>query len=410
MASKKKAKDTKGPNLVKAPATAAGQLLGYGLQYTRLVAMLLAAPERSVCSLEVLDDAETTNPDGTVSLVQTKSALTSNPVADRAISLWKTLYNWIALVKGGYIEVERTRFELYVSRPVAGNIVESFSKVTTNEDALTALADARDELWGVAPEFLLRDQLAENVARYANAVLQEDSNLTASIIMRLELVCGSGSPQRDIEATIGRLLISPSRIFDLADKLCGWVKRNVDIQLEKQLPAYIDRDKFYHEALAFVRLIDRALILSSRVPHPSAEEQSRRRQDTFVRQIGIIDLDENHQLNAICDFMLASADRVIWADAGEVHADSFDQIDQALRRVWVNTKGSVQAAHAAKDEIVKGQLIYFDCMRHRADVQGMVPPDHFLPGCYHQLANTQAIGWHPNFQDLLKHGNTPTDL
>ncbi len=48
----------------KVPATAPGQALGYGLQYTRLTAMLLAASGGSICSLEVLDDIAEQTPDG----------------------------------------------------------------------------------------------------------------------------------------------------------------------------------------------------------------------------------------------------------------------------------------------------------------------------------------------------------
>lgn len=60
----------------KAPATAAGQALGYSLQYTRLTAMLLEARDTSRCSLEVLDDVAEQKLAGKTKLTQTKSALT----------------------------------------------------------------------------------------------------------------------------------------------------------------------------------------------------------------------------------------------------------------------------------------------------------------------------------------------
>src|SRR4051794_16542719 len=104
----------------KARATAPGQALGYGLQYTRLTALLFDAPERSICSLEVLDDVAVELADGNTKLGQSKSALTDNPVADRAAPLWKTISNWIRLVSDGSVDVARTTFELYVSRPVDG--------------------------------------------------------------------------------------------------------------------------------------------------------------------------------------------------------------------------------------------------------------------------------------------------
>jgi hypothetical protein len=41
-------------------------------------------------------------------------------------------------------------------------------------------------------------------------------------------------------------------------------------------------------------------------------------------------------------------------------------------------------------------------MQHRTQVQAMVPPPHFVPGCFHRLADTMDVGWHPNYQEALK--------
>lgn len=61
-----------------------GQALGYSLQYTRLTQLLLQASEGSFCSMEVLDDVAQQHPEKGVRLIQSKSALTANPVSNRA--------------------------------------------------------------------------------------------------------------------------------------------------------------------------------------------------------------------------------------------------------------------------------------------------------------------------------------
>lgn len=85
--------------------------------------MLLVAAEGTHCSMEVLDDVVEHGPTESHRLVQSKSALTDNPVADRATSLWKSLFNWLQLIRGGFVNAEDTIFELYVSRPVSGKLV-----------------------------------------------------------------------------------------------------------------------------------------------------------------------------------------------------------------------------------------------------------------------------------------------
>ena len=68
-----------------------------------------------------------------------------------------------------------------------------------------------------------------------NPVLEAGEEVLLPLIINLRLKCASGSPQADIEAIIRRDPVSQSKVFDIADKLCGWVKRQVDKQLEKGL-------------------------------------------------------------------------------------------------------------------------------------------------------------------------------
>jgi len=170
------------------PATAAGQALGYSLQFTRLTAMLLDAPEGSKCSLEVLDDVSAQTADGAQKLSQTKSALTANPVADYAVSLWKTLSNWLELAKAGLISPERTVFELYVSRQVEGDLITAFANASSLEQAKSALRKSRDLLWGEAPAYKKKPKLPEGLSRYANVVLGAEEHFVLPIIVNLRLV------------------------------------------------------------------------------------------------------------------------------------------------------------------------------------------------------------------------------
>jgi hypothetical protein len=221
----------------KVPATAAGQALGYSLQFTRLTALLLEAGGQSSCTLEVLEDVAEEKQYGSRKLSQTKSALTVNPVADHAISLWKTLCNWLKLVERRVVVPTDTVFELYVSRSVTGQLIKRFHDSRSNADAKAAMNLARKLLWGKPPGFTQRAKLPVKLSRYVNPVLEADDNVILPIIVNLQLKCGSGSPQADIEAAIRQGPVSEGRVFDIADKLCGWVKREIDKQLEKGLPA-----------------------------------------------------------------------------------------------------------------------------------------------------------------------------
>ncbi|HWG96584.1 MAG TPA: ABC-three component system protein [Nitrospira sp.] len=396
----KKVKSTSGSEAV--PATAAGQALGYSLQFTRLTAMLLIAPDGSSCSLEVLDDVAEQTVDGETKLSQSKSSLTGNPVADRAISLWKTIFNWLEVVKTGLVVPSKTTFELYVSRPVNGQLIDAFHESSSVEDAKEAVAKAREELWGKAPDYAKRATLPHGLGCYVNSVLEADEAHLLPIIVSLRLVCGSGSPQADIEAAIRRHPVSEARVLDIADKMCGWVKRQVDKQLEKGLAAVILRDDFQREYTSYVRSVDRDLILKGLGKKPSKAEKLECLQDNFVQQLDLIERSFDDKLAAISDFLQACRDRAMWSQAGDVHENSFTELKDDLERTWKNMHLAISIEAASKTEIQRGQLLYARCMMHKARIQGMEPPPHFVPGCFHVLSDDLEIGWHPTYQTLLK--------
>jgi hypothetical protein len=391
-----------------APGTAPWQALGYGLQYTRLTAMLLEAKDGSMCTLEVLDDIAEQTADGRTNLIQSKSAITANPVSDRAIPFWKTLYNWLELVKQGLVDTTRTVFELYISREVDGELVSTFNKSSSVEEARMALHKAREALWGKPPDFEKRGLLPEGLSRYVNTFIEADEELIIPIIVNFRLNCGSGSPQSDIVSAIHRHPVSETRVLDIADKLCGWVKRQAEQQLEKGLRAVISRDEFHHEYVSYVRMLDRDLILTSFARRPSDEEKEKHMPDVFVQQLDLIEFDFDAKLKAISDFLRACWDRAYWSETGDVHEESFKELDENLCRAWENLNRAIGVETTSKAPIERGILLYARCMNHIAKVQGREPPAHYIPGCYHRLADDMVIGWHPNYRVLLGKGGEDT--
>lgn len=392
----------KGPSRSKRKTEVPGQALGYSLQFTRLTHLLLQAPEGSFCSLELLDDVAQEDGAGAVKLVQSKSALTANPAADRAKSLWKTLSNWVDLAATPGFEVDKAIFELYVSRPVEGMIVESFARATTQEGARAAIAQARNVLWGSPPKFDLKAGVAAEISSYVEKVFTSDQSLLERLICNFQLTLGSGSPQADLEALVRSHPVSPSKVNDITNHLCGVVKRHVDLLLEAGKPAVIARNDFHVWYTSYVQKIDRQTVLSSRALAPSEEVSREYLPDNFIRQLDIIGLSFEEMLGAASDYFMASFDRTDWAARGEVDETSFDDLDDVLKRAWKNKQRICGLNHGSRSEQRQGQTLYFDCMQFTAPVQAMSTPGHFIPGCFHMLANDLVVGWHPNYEAQLK--------
>lgn len=380
---------------------APGQALGIGLQYTRLVQLLLQAVPGSACSLEYLDDVAQEDGQG-VKLGQSKSALTANPVADRAKSLWKTLSNWVTLAEHGGCDPDRTVFEMYISRPVSGTLVEAFSAATTLDAAHAAILMARTALWGKVPEYPQRSKVAAQIAPYVSKVFGADQALVARIIKNFTLTCGSGSPQADVEAILKTHPISQSRIRDIADHMSGIVKNRVDELLEVGKPAIITSDEFHTWYTAYVQRVDRDTVLRSHAKRPSEKEAEGHLPRVFVQQLDLIGLPFEDKLEAVGDYLMAAADRTAWAASGDVDPTSFDELDANLKRSWKNKRIACKVAHGDKALDAQGLALYADCMDVAVAVQQKETPDHFIPGCLHRLADELSIGWHPEFAAQLK--------
>jgi hypothetical protein len=396
------ASKAKGPSQTKRKTEVPGQALGYSLQFTRLTHLLLQAPEGSFCSLELLDDVAQQDSAGAVKLVQSKSARTANPAADRAKSLWKTLSNWVDLAATPGFEVDNAIFELYISRPIEGMIVESFAHATTLESARAAIAQARNVLWGNPPKFDLKSGVAAEISSYVEKVFNADQSLLERLICNFQLKLGSGSPQADLETLVRSHPVSPSKVNDITNHLCGLVKRHVDVLLEAGKPAVISRNDFHGWYTSYVQKIDRQTVLSSRALAPSEEVSRGYLPDNFIRQLDLIGLSFEEMLGAASDYFMASFDRTDWAARGEVDETSFDDLDDVLTRAWRNKQRACGLNHGSRTEQHQGQALYFDCMQFTAPVQAMTTPGHFVPGCFHMLADDLIVGWHPNYEAQLK--------
>ena len=99
------------------------KMYGYGLQVRQMLYELLNCGINSVVSIEKFDDVGVENGDEKTA-IQTKSALSDrNPVSDRAVDLWKTLYNWLLALKENELPLDFTLFTLVINVNKSGDIV-----------------------------------------------------------------------------------------------------------------------------------------------------------------------------------------------------------------------------------------------------------------------------------------------
>ena len=118
------------------------------LQVRHALLELIKAPdEKSIISVEAYDDVALES-DGHVVAEQIKSSLSSNnPVSNRSISLWKTLYNWCKYLEEGQMEADALKLIVVSTNSVAiGSIPEEFFKASNQSESEEAIAAAKKRL------------------------------------------------------------------------------------------------------------------------------------------------------------------------------------------------------------------------------------------------------------------------
>jgi len=349
----------------------------------------------------VLDDVAVTSSAGNVVAEQTKSAITHNPLADRAVEFWKTISNWVDAVRSGSLVPAQTQFDLYVSRKLHGLISDRFEQAETREDALTIIDAACDELWGSAPKRPKRNRIGAGLKPFVENVFGADRQLVAAIIARFSIVRGRGASASEIDDLLRTKFVSEEKIDIVRDFALGWVKRRIDELIEQGHIAAILSDEFHHVMTAFVQKYDQRRILFSiaQVTHEEALAELPVR--VYVRQLELIDASFDEKIRAASDFLSASADRTFWAKRGWIFDASFNDFELALKRHLEIKRKTRLLEDSFRAAEVTGQLIYADSSDCRQTLEGLEVPPHFVPGSLHTLADRRDIGWHPEFRKLL---------
>lgn len=377
-----------------------GQALGYGLQYTKMTALLVEAPEGSSVSFEVLDDLAVETQSGDITLVQSKSALATNPIADRAVAFWKTLANWADEITAGRVKTDKLKLVIYVTHERSGDFSSAFAKASTESEAQAAIAQAKEQLWGAGPKFPLKGKVAETLAPQLDRFFAHKDEVLVSVVKAISIVTGQGAPQQELRGLF--LFVPKANLDDAVRHACGWVHDTVNTLIGQGRAAILSRDEFHLEMTGFIRKhAERAILLSvapENLPKGKATELLPK---TFVQQLQIVGLDFETQMEAVSDFFRASIDRTHWGETAQVQENSFKQLDTTLKKTWTNLKLQTGAAHSEKPENNQGQILFTSCMGTKELVENLTPPAHFIPGCFHMLAETKSLGWHPKYQEKL---------
>lgn len=379
------------------------KLYGYGLQVRQMLYELLNCGIDCVVSVEKFDDVGVENGDEKTA-IQTKSALSDrNPVSDRAVDLWKTLYNWLLALKESELPLDSTLFTLVINVNKSGNIVTWLNQAHDGKEAEAVYEKIEGEFTGEDGKYIRQ---SDSINNYIVTFLAEENKKYALyIIEKFKLVViGEGHTNKLYDEFRAKTYL-PSDIQQLVfDKMLGWIDKTTALQIENGQVMQIAKIRFNKELTLTQKLVNQNKCLVELAPNPTNTEIELQQNEykTYLRQLQIIDLDYDDQLTAINDYLKASANRTIWAVNGDINEEVLKQYYEDLQKRWKTKKNLIEMDKAEWEEAKRGRYLYNTCQDEDISNGIIMTPRSFKNGCYHELADQQQIGWHPDYKQKLK--------
>lgn len=375
------------------------QYYGYSLQCTHCVYVLLDAQPDANVSVEVLDDVAVEESFEEVEAIQLKSALKTNPISNRSVDFWKTIGNWIRAVEKGELDVDRTVFHLRLGRQRSGAVCESFAAASTPEMADLAIEKAKHQFF--TPKGKLKAGISAELRNEVETVFGPSrAELVRRIVVNFRLSFGTKHAYDELLSHLKTKLIDDDVAEDVLLHALGWVKKELDIAIEADKPPVVAADRFRVEVSSFRDRLKARSYLPSFAGPPSLEQIELHKLRVFVRQLNLVDFQEEDVLSGITDFLSAVTNRVEYARRGYVNSKSFSEFEEALESLWKNHRDEVEL-NRNEDEVTRGRRLALRCLREMVRLQGIEVPANFVRGCFHSLADQPRIGWHPRYRELL---------
>jgi len=269
--------------------------------------------------------------------------------------------------------------------------------------AKSALRTARLEIWGEYPAYPKRSQVAPSIAGYVEKVFTRDAQVAASIVQSFSLLVGTGAVVEDVRQLLLRLTIVQEDIVnDVLLHALGWVTEQITCAVEQDKPANLSVDTFRNDLRAFIRRHDSKLILRSLAPGPSREGiESELAVRRYVRQLRMVDCDEEMVIEAVTDYLKAASDRTQWAAQGHIDDVVLDAYELKLMETWRNVRRRSAIVNSHLELCKRGQLVLLECTGQHLHLDATEVPSHFCRGSFHTLADRPVLGWHPNYEALI---------
>lgn len=386
---------------------ASSSLLGYIYQvryslYLSLIKMReVNDPDDYYLSIETLDDIAFDDNGTPTELLQTKYHSKPGNLTDSSPDIWKTLRIWIESCNNKTIILEQCDLFLITTESSIDNSVASMLG-TTNRDIKNAIK----KLTEVAKKSTNKtNKIAYDLFISLSTDEKELLFNNIYIINKSETLLET---RNKIKSNL-RGYADNSHIDSFTERLEGiWFKAIIDSLETKnnkiQLSYLVDEINNLRESF-----------LSDNLPsdYEFSEYDSNNDDLNFIKQISLFNGSQRIIQQAKLNYYRACEQRIRWSNDSLLKPGELNMYDRRLINQWEHKIGIIEShpdfiTASEKDMIIYALDIYNHCHDYKnggLPIRKSFIPSYVEHGSYQKLANDLTIGWHPNYENLMRSDN-----
>ncbi len=378
----------------------------YQIKYALLLLLTNARDlDNPKVKIENLDDVEIEEID-TINLYQTKLHIKNKGnLTDSSIDFWKTIRVWSENITNGFIDPDKTIFNLITTEKVPStSVLYNFIETNNSDKEITQIVNQLDDI-------ILKSTNLKNKSAY-------DAFQKLSLAEKKKLIQNIRIIDNSIEITEidnrlkKQLILSsyPSHLDAFLEILDGWwLKKSIQILTSKI--DFIDAEELQIK-IANIRDSFNSDNLPNHFPEPleiSDEDVDNIKEKQFIKQLEMIQINTNSRAvkRAISDFRRAFEQRSKWSRLQLLNIEEQEEYDKKLEDYWRNIFDIMcDEAEGKKLEELKilGYTFYMEQFAKRCPqikIRDKFNEDFLTRGSYQMLSDMKKIGWHPNYKNEL---------
>lgn len=365
--------------------------VAFHYQALRFFSRLLDSEEGDCVYLEHYDDVAQKKKNNILVREQDKFYTSQNPASDWASPFWHTLANWLQILTSNTTNDKHLKFVYCCScKMPAGEIIKQYHNAHSADEIADAIEYTKQKLNAAS----LKHENKKAILDIIN------SEKFPQLVATFEFILEDGQVNDIISSTLHRWIPIPSQADQCQQQLLGWILNKVVEEYHNGRIMCISHKEFMQEYKRIWNLL-RADPLSVYASNYvlSDEEKKRLKNNTFIRQLQLVNLGKEEEEEAILDYIRTQNMSAKMANEGVLHSTGYKQFEEDIKARWKDIRENIldEDPHAEKER--SGRRIFHQTMQLETNMklQNQTPPSRFLRGTCHDLSDKLDIGWHPDF-------------